>query len=131
MSLFNLHDTLQPKLLKPLPLPLQGVACAKCDKQQACWWADLRNANSDEDKTYVCALCVLYDTRWARESREDIEEVVMEVQRSRRRRVPDFEFQTDESKRLVTVKDANDVLGVITLASRTVEVHRIAEQWKK
>lgn len=124
MSLFSLREVLRPKLLRPLPASLRGIACARCDKPQSSWWADLQN--EDEDKTYVCSICMIYDTKWGREHREDVEEVVMTIQKAR-----DCLFDKNDSNQLLNARDADDVLGVVVLADRTVQVQRMTKSWEK
>lgn len=66
-----------------------------------------------ENKMYLCALCLLYDSAWGRQARESIEEAVRQVEATREK-----EFESDDSNRLVVPKDADDVLGVIVLSRR-------------
>ena len=66
-----------------------------------------------ENKVYLCALCVLYDSEWGRKARAPIEEVVRQVEAAREK-----EFESDGSNRLINSKDADDVLGVVVLSQR-------------
>jgi len=120
---FDLYETLKPKLIRPVPAPLRGVACARCDKNQSSWWADLEHEG--EDKAYVCSLCMMYNTAWGRTARASVEEVVREIEKSR-----DREFDKDPSNQLLKVRDADDVMGVVVLADRVTGVRRTAESWK-
>ena len=121
---FDIRAVLKPVLLRPLPPALRGVACACCNKTQSSWWADL--PSEGEDKTYVCALCVMYDTAWGQLTRASIEEVVLEIEKNRA-----ATFAKDQSNRLTRARDADDVQGVVVLADRVTGVRKITDRWKK
>lgn len=108
----------QTRVLKTLPETLQGIACCICERAQSRWFIDWDT--EDDDKAYLCALCILYSTEWGKSVRAPIEEVIMAVQKER-----NALFEKDGSNRLILSKDADDVLGVIVLAGRVAGVQRI------
>jgi len=121
--MFSSHDA-RPEILRPLPLSLRGLSCVRCDKPTASWWCDLPTEGAD--KTYICSICSLYTTKWGIAESSAIEETLSRIQSVRRRT-----FDTDSNGRLVRSKDADDVLGVMVLASRTTDVRRMVEGWKR
>ena len=108
-----------PKLLKPLPIPLRGIACCMCERTQSSWQTDW--VTEDDDKVYLCSLCVLYETDWGRLERASIEAVIMRMQKAR-----NTTFEKDPSNRLTLSRDADDVLGVVVLASRVAKAQNLA-----
>jgi hypothetical protein len=102
-----------PSQFRPLPQALRGTSCFSCNQLRSSWWVEAFEPVNQENKVYVCSLCLLYKTEWGRGARSTIEEVVRRVERSR-----NVEFETDDSNRLVRPRDADDILGVIVLSHR-------------
>lgn len=91
------------RALCPLPEPVRGHACARCDKPQAVW-------RLSKDETAVCSLCVLYDPSvWSKHAESTITGV--EVARGRM-------FERDPSSRIVACADADGIVGVLVLTDR-------------
>ena len=112
----------EPRVLKPLPVPLRGIACCMCERLQSSWQTEW--PTDDDNKVYLCSLCILYATDWGVSVRAEVEFVVMTIQKTRE------PFEKDASNRLIRSKDADDVLGVVVLSSRVAGVHRVVDSWK-
>jgi hypothetical protein len=99
-----------------------------CERSQACWQTEWDTA--DDDKAYLCSLCIMYETDWGRNLRAGIEAVVIQFQTNRTDRgiAP---FETDASNRLVVCKNADDVLGTIVLSGRVAGIHNNIEGMKE
>lgn len=93
-------------ILRPLPLSLRGQSCNQCNKLQASWELPVKL----QDQVLICSLCVLYDsTIWNDFAKTTISEI--EVSRARM-------FDRSPDARLIHVKDADDVVGVLALIAR-------------
>jgi len=104
-------NRLNPKMLKPVAEILRGSICDSCNRGQASWIAEI--PRGDEDRIYVCSLCVLYKTDWGKKAHARVEVTVGAIQRARGK-----DFVMGPDKRLANPRDADDVLGSITLAMR-------------
>ena len=102
-----------PAQMRPLPTALRGTACHSCDHPQASWWLEVFDPVEQDNKVYACSLCLLYETEWGRLDRSKIEEVIRRVEVAR-----NAEFESDDSNRLISSKDGDDILGVIVLSHR-------------
>lgn len=111
MNLNRLH----PKLLKPAAEILRGSVCDSCNKGQSSWIAEI--PRGDEDRIFVCSLCVLYKTEWGKKAHERVEVTKGAIERAR-----DVEFALDSERRLANARDGDDVLGAITMALRLESV---------
>lgn len=107
MNLNRLH----PKMLKPVADLLRGSVCDSCNKGQSSWIAEI--PRGDEDRIYVCAICVLYETDWGKKAHERVEVTKGAIEKSRGR-----SFELDSKRRLALARDADDVLGAIAMALR-------------
>ena len=113
MNLNRLH----PKMLKPAATIMRGSVCDSCNKGQASWIAEI--PRGDEDRIFVCSLCVLYKTEWGKKAHERVEVTKGSIEHSR-----GVEFALDADRRMASAKDGDDVLGSITLALRIESVQR-------
>lgn len=104
---------INPEYLRPLPESLWNVACDKCDKRQA-RWEFFPSDEPENDKGFmICALCWLYESEWGQNRREDIDEMIREVEK----RAGQI-FQRAKGNRLWSCKDADRILSSIALTSR-------------
>jgi hypothetical protein len=94
---------------------LRGSVCDSCNKGQASWIAEI--PREDEDRIYICSLCVLYKTDWGGKAHERVEVTKGAIERSR-----GSAFELDAHKRLAHARDADDVLGAIAMALRIESV---------
>lgn len=93
--------------LCPLPEPLRGCACVRCDKAQAVW-------RLNKDETSICSLCVLYDPDvWS----DGVAETITAVEISRGKM-----FLRDRNALLTECSDANHVVGVLVMVARASRV---------
>ena len=106
------------KCLRPLMNPLRGMACFSCSKPRSRWVFD---GLSDEN-IYMCSLCVLYKSEWARANARTVDAVVSKMLESKEMMV--------EGGELVLVDDADSVLGVLVLSDRVSSVHKMVDTWK-
>jgi hypothetical protein len=109
----------KPRMLKPLPTHLRGIACCMCERMQSSWQTDW--VTEDDNKVYLCSICIIYHTDWGRTERANIESVVVNIQKAR-----GTEFDKDLSKRMMLARDADDVLGVVVLATRVAKAQNLA-----
>ena len=61
----------------------------------------------------ICALCWLYESVWGKKRREDLDEMIKDVEVA-----IDENFQRGDDDRLWACKDADRILGSIALTSR-------------
>lgn len=108
-------NRINPNMLKPASEILRGSICDSCNKGQASWIAEI--PRGDEDRIYVCSLCVLYKTDWGKKAHERVEVTIGAIERARGK-----DFVLGPDKRLASPRDADDVLGSITLALRLESV---------
>lgn len=106
--------------LNLLPVTLRGTACNMCERTQSSWWTPY--AGEDDDKLYLCALCVMYETEWGRRERPNIEGAVMDFQKGK-----DRVLEKDESNRLVHIADADAVLAVIVLSTKVAKAQSFSQ----
>ena len=95
-------------LLNPLPQKLWGACCAKCDKPQARWGITLDR----QTPVFICGACVLYESTWGKSQSPLIPMTIASIERNSNRRFAFIEGR-------LSVKDADDVLGVVILTERT------------
>lgn len=118
---------INPRLFRPLPEDMQGIACNSCEKTQAMWAMAVPNENngpSDEIYT-VCALCFLYESEWGKSRAEDIELLIKDVEDQQ-----DKPFFRTAKGRLMFCEDADKILASIVLISKAVEVQSLAAMRK-
>lgn len=102
--------------LRPLPKAMQGVACSRCDRPQACW----EHSPPGAEACFVCALCVLYDPKvW----NENMATLLTQVEAGAGRM-----FDRHPSALLVNCADADRVVGVAVLTDRVAGVRERSER---
>jgi len=119
MNLSRVH----PDILRPLRAPMRGVACDCCNRTQSSWWAD--KPFEDEDKLYMCSLCVLYTTEWGEKAHERVEVTIGAMEKQGR------SFDRAEDQKLTNANQADNVLGAIILALRMEKIERTSNMWKQ
>ncbi len=94
------------RVIRPLPKALRGQACTQCNKLQASWDLPIKY----KEPVLICSLCVLYDPSiWDEFTRTTITKI--ETARGHM-------FDRGPDSRLLNVKDADDVVGMLALTAR-------------
>lgn len=114
---------LRLRMLRPLPKTLRGAVCDWCDKAQSSWCAE--TPLSEEDRVYVCSLCVLYRAEWAHKRNDIVASMAVDVEKARNE-----EFERDDSARLTRALEADHVLGVLVLMDRLGSFYKVADSLK-
>ena len=110
---------LDPRVLRPLPQSLWNISCAECDKYQSVWEHFSSELPSGARKGVpVCSLCWLYKSVWGKDNRGDIDRMICAVEAQR-----EESFRKVGCDRLWSCRDADRVLGAISVTSRIAEHH--------
>lgn len=110
---------LDTRMLRPLPEPLWDSSCVNCDRMQSRW--EMGPQGSDEC-VFVCSLCFLYESQWGQKRRDQLPFLIHDIEAEKGER-----FLRTPDDRLLSCKDANDILGAIALTSRMFQVHDTIE----
>jgi len=103
--------------LRPLPKAMWDTACERCDKRQAKWSFLPSEAAPPSGDYPMCSLCWLYESEWGKGRREDLDKMILDVQRAKGRI-----FQRAKGNKLWSCKDADVILGAIVMTSRIFEI---------
>lgn len=105
---------IHPKFIRPLPQSMWDVNCAKCDKRQSRWQFFPSDAPEGvKGGVLVCSLCWLYESDWGKNRREDLDQMIRDVETT-----AEEIFHKTKDGRLWSVRDADRILGAIALTSR-------------
>jgi hypothetical protein len=104
---------LNPNNLRPLPEAMWDVSCDKCDRRQARWEFFPSDSPDARKGFMICSLCWLYESEWGKKRREDIDQMIRDVELS-----TEQIFQRAKGGLLWSCKDADRILGSIALTSR-------------
>ena len=104
--------------LIPLPKEQWWANCAHCDKPQARWRLidpNVRVEGKEHPTFLLCAICFIYESNWGTnpERKKELEDTIQRLAREMKR-----SFLYDPAGRLLSSRDADDVLGSIALVSR-------------
>jgi hypothetical protein len=113
-----------------------NINCSQCDKPQAKWEFTNPESRLVGVSTFVCSSCFLYESVWGKSRRAVIDEYISDIEKANteeaKRRctasesgsLVSFYFRKDDSGRLLDAKDADTVLGFITLVSRQLQMRQ-------
>jgi hypothetical protein len=107
------------RVLRPIPVGT-NMNCVTCCQPVAHW--RIKHARYGEEEASICALCFLYTSGWLVKERVRRVEQVAQVIELKRNQPLQYVLGERGDRlwppRLVQVKDADDVLGALTLHDR-------------
>ena len=72
---------INPRFIRPLPKAMWDVNCASCDKRQSRWQLFPSDAPEGvKGGILICSLCWLYDSQWGKTRREDLDQMIRDVE---------------------------------------------------
>lgn len=98
------------RFLRPMPKAMWGANCVNCDKSQSMW-----EMGPPDEPNPVCALCFLYESQWAEKRIDEVHGLVRDIEVSTGEKML---RSPGDNVSLLSVKDANKVLGAIAMTSR-------------
>ncbi len=95
--------------LRPLPKALWNYVCIHCGKRQSKW--EMLQIDCGE-LAAMCSVCLLYESAWSSELREDIDNLIASIESER-----GATFERDRNQKLLPVW-ADQVMSSVVLTSR-------------
>lgn len=95
--------------------------CLKCQQPRAVW--SVRHPLYGDEAQPICALCFIYTSGWFEQNQTRLRLVVNAIGLRRNKAL-----ERDATGRLVSSKDADDVLGAIVLHDRVDAVQRFKQR---